>query len=126
MEIEKIKERLVELPAKIYDKEQVLFKEVQHYEELLVRHKLLDLNTFKAVLVETNEEGKKVFTNDTLRKEEVERRLGEHSEYKSIKEELTNLKVKIEELKLAISFMKRQNANARSLVQLYVGEDNGN
>jgi len=117
---DELKDRLETMPKKIFDKEMELLDKVDAYDESLLKEKNIELKTYFEVEAETDPAGKKVFTNDTKRKAETDKRLEVNADYVTLKEQSKIAKREIEVEKLAIAFLKRKLKSARALAELEI------
>src|ERR1700739_3210150 len=83
----------------------VLFNEKLPMEE---RTKEIELTIAYEVSVESDESGKKVYSNDTLRSAEVRKRLKSNFEYEALKEQLDILEKQERTLKTEIDILDRK------------------
>jgi len=117
-EKENIKQGLEQMPQKIFDKEIELLKASNELEELILKKRLIESNTYFDVEMKTDEAGKKIFSNETKRKAETDRLLLTNKDSIELIERIKNRKQEIETEKLLISFLKRKFRSAETIVKL--------
>ena len=114
---EELKNRLDDMPQKIFDREIELLNKTDEYEEQVLRVKYFE-QKISSDVSEEKEDGKSVFSNKEKRDAEIKRRLSSDSNYKNLSEEVKALKRELETDKLAISFLKRKLKATESLIDL--------
>jgi hypothetical protein len=96
-----------------------LFNEKLPMEE---RAKEIELNTAYEVSMESDENGKKAYSNDTLRNTEVRKRLKSNFEYGSLKEQIDFLDKQERVLKTEIDILDRKFRILEQMVTLVMVE----
>ena len=117
-EKDKVKERLTQMPNDIYEKEKALLDKAEKFEELILKHKLMEGNVYAQVEAEEDGEGKKKFSNEAKRKAETDNRMSRSKEVIEINKKLRDVKREIEVEKITVSFLKRVLRATESIIQL--------
>ena len=117
-----IKERLLELPKQIEETRLKLLNVengLLNNEEELKKWELMQLDEIASV---KDENGKNVYSNDTKRKAELERRKS-NLEYKELENIISNLKQEIEIKKIQLDRLYNEQSNLRAICRLEGGLD---
>ena len=116
-EKQELKNKMEEMPQKIFDKEVGILKASDEYEEIILKKKLLEQQIHETV---SNEEidGKKAFSNKEKRDIEARKRLSNSKEHNELIEKIKTKKREIETEKLVVSFLKRKFKAAEMIVVL--------
>jgi len=103
------KEYFVALPAKIKQEEETALSDFEEYKEISEKLRKLYEDKYIEVLTQLDENGKKLYPNDTLRKDAVMNFLEQTPQY-------TNLKTREQYLEVSI---KRSEINTRYLARMF-------
>ena len=103
------KEYFVALPAKIKQEEETALSDFEEYKEISEKLRKLYEDKYIEVLTQLDENGKKLYPNDTLRKDAVMNFLEQLPQY-------ANLKTREQHLEIDI---KHSEINSRYLVRMF-------
>lgn len=108
-------QNLETLPDAIKTMENSLLKNRKEYDEMKHRIALYELEVEKSVNIAVDEDGKKQFSNDILRKAEIAIRLRVDVQYKNNSEALQDIKNEIDTAQINLNFLVNRH---RSLIAI--------
>lgn len=109
--------KTIKLPAQIEQAEQWLYDEQGKLVNIKNNLDVIEGKIAFVVATEVDEESKKVYTNETSRKSEVQKRLGEHDEFSQHKNEEVKTYAEIDRLKRMIKRLEREYKTACLLIE---------
>ena len=117
-----IKEKLLELPLRIFNEKKdllILMNDLEIKEAFIKTWEVVESNKINN---EVDKEGKLIYSSDVKRKAELEKRKLENEDYKNLLNEINDYKMKIELKKIYIERLINEQKNYRALC-LIEGDD---
>lgn len=117
-----IKDRLLKLPDEIKEMKIELInadKRLEHYIEEVKKWELMELDL---IANEVNEDGKVIYSNDTKRKAELERRK-EGEDYQRLLKALDDARLEKDLIYIELDRLYNEQSNLRAICRLEGGSD---